>query len=69
MDPSLPFFVLVFILGSSIGSFLNVVIYRLPHGLSLVRPASRCPACESPIRLWHNVPVFGWLMLRGRCAD
>jgi leader peptidase (prepilin peptidase) / N-methyltransferase len=69
MDPSLPFFVLIFMLGSSIGSFLNVVIYRLPHGLSLVRPASRCPKCESPIRLWHNVPVFGWLMLRGRCAD
>lgn len=69
MDPSLPFFVLIFILGSSVGSFLNVVIYRLPHGLSLVRPASRCPACESPIRLWHNVPVLGWLMLRGRCAD
>jgi leader peptidase (prepilin peptidase)/N-methyltransferase len=69
MDPSLPFFALTFLRGSSIGSFLNVVIYRLPHELSLVRPASRCPACESPIRLWHNVPVFGWLMLRGRCAD
>jgi len=69
MDPSLPFFALIFLLGSSIGSFLNVVIYRLPHGLSLVRPASRCPSCESPIRLWHNVPVFGWLILRGRCAD
>ncbi|MBD91164.1 MAG: prepilin peptidase [Deltaproteobacteria bacterium] len=69
MDPSLPFFALIFLLGSSIGSFLNVVIYRLPHGLSLVRPASRCPSCGAPIRLWHNVPVFGWLMLRGRCAD
>ncbi len=68
MDPSLSFFALIFLLGASIGSFLNVVIYRLPHGLSLVRPASRCPACETPIRLWHNVPVFGWLMLKGRCA-
>ncbi|MCA9542693.1 MAG: prepilin peptidase, partial [Myxococcales bacterium] len=64
----LAFAALVFILGASIGSFLNVVIYRLPAGLSIVRPASRCPACETPIRARHNVPVLGWLMLRGRCA-
>jgi len=69
MSVSVTFGVLIFVLGASVGSFLNVVIYRLPHGLSLVRPASHCPACEAPIRIWHNVPVLGWLVLRGRCAD
>lgn len=69
MDLGLVFMLLVFALGASVGSFLNVVIYRLPHGKSLVRPSSHCPSCEAPIRIWHNVPVLGWLMLRGRCAD
>jgi leader peptidase (prepilin peptidase)/N-methyltransferase len=59
----------LFVLGSIIGSFLNVVIYRLPLGMSLSSPESRCPKCERPIRWYHNVPVLGWLMLRGRCAD
>lgn len=55
------------IFGGSVGSFLNVVAYRLPLGLSLVRPPSHCPACKTPIA-WHdNVPVLGWLWLRGRC--
>lgn len=55
--------------GGSVGSFLNVVIYRLPAGMSLSYPGSHCPKCGHPIR-WHdNVPVFGWLMLRGRCRD
>lgn len=59
--------VLVFWLGATVGSFLNVVAYRLPREQSLVRPGSRCPKCGKPIR-WHdNVPVFGWLMLGGRC--
>jgi leader peptidase (prepilin peptidase) / N-methyltransferase len=57
-------FALVF--GLVWGSFLNVVIYRVPRGLSVVRPASRCPACETPIRAWDNVPVFGYLLLRGK---
>jgi leader peptidase (prepilin peptidase) / N-methyltransferase len=48
------------------GSFLNVVIYRLPRGLSLSRPGSRCPSCETPIAPYDNVPVLGWLLLRGR---
>ena len=53
--------------GGSIGSFLNVVVYRLPNRLSLISPPSHCPMCKTPIR-WHdNVPVFGWLMLRGKC--
>jgi leader peptidase (prepilin peptidase)/N-methyltransferase len=56
-------------LGACIGSFLNVVVYRVPAGMSLLRPGSHCPACKHPIR-WHdNVPVLGWLWLGGRCRD
>ena len=61
--------VLALVFGAVIGSFLNVVVYRVPRGESLVRPESHCPDCQSPIRARHNVPVFGWLLLRGRCAD
>lgn len=61
--------VFAFVLGTVIGSFLNVVVYRVPRGESLVRPKSHCPECGSPIRTRHNVPLFGWLVLRGRCAD
>ena len=52
--------------GLAWGSFLNVVIYRVPREMSVVRPASHCPACGKPIRALYNVPVFGWLILRGR---
>jgi leader peptidase (prepilin peptidase)/N-methyltransferase len=56
-------------MGGAIGSFVNVVVYRLPAGLSLIRPGSHCPLCKHPIR-WHdNVPVFGWIALRGKCRD
>ena len=55
--------------GAVVGSFLNVVVHRLPAGESLVFPGSRCPKCGAPIRPWHNVPVFGWLALGGRCRD
>jgi leader peptidase (prepilin peptidase)/N-methyltransferase len=48
------------------GSFLNVVIYRVPRGMSVVRPASRCPACETPIRPWDNIPVVSYLLLGGK---
>jgi leader peptidase (prepilin peptidase) / N-methyltransferase len=51
------------------GSFLNVVIARLPRGQSLVRPGSRCPQCGAPVRPYDNVPVLSWLLLRGRCRD
>jgi leader peptidase (prepilin peptidase)/N-methyltransferase len=59
----------LFTVGGAVGSFLNVVVYRLPLGLSLIAPGSHCPACKHPIR-WHdNVPIFGWILLRGRCRD
>jgi leader peptidase (prepilin peptidase)/N-methyltransferase len=57
------------LLGLVIGSFGNVVVVRLPAGGSLVTPPSRCPHCGNPIRARHNVPLLGWLVLRGRCAD
>ena len=60
---------LALILGLSIGSFLNVVVYRVPRAESVVSPPSRCPRCGMPIRPKHNQPVVGWLVLRGRCAD
>ena len=56
-------------LGLAVGSFLNVVAYRVPRGESVVRPASHCPNCGNPVRARHNIPVLGWLLLRGRCAD
>ena len=55
------------LIGAAVGSFLNVCIFRLPEGKSVVRPASRCPGCETPIRHRDNIPVLGWLLLRGRC--
>ncbi|MGH3184321.1 MAG: prepilin peptidase, partial [Streptosporangiaceae bacterium] len=53
--------------GLLIGSFLNVVVWRVPRGLSVVHPGSFCPACDTPIRAWDNVPVVSWLVLRARC--
>jgi leader peptidase (prepilin peptidase) / N-methyltransferase len=57
-----------FMLGASFGSFMHCVEYRLPRGMSIVARGSSCPSCGAKIRLWHNVPLFGWLILRGRCA-
>lgn len=57
----------MFALGLAFGSFLNVCIYRLPRGLSVVLPSSKCPHCDTPIKFYDNVPVLGWLLLRGRC--
>ncbi|HUT53723.1 MAG TPA: prepilin peptidase [bacterium] len=56
-----------FAVGASVGSFLNVVIYRWPLELSIVKPGSHCPSCRRPIPWYLNVPVLSWLMLRGRC--
>jgi leader peptidase (prepilin peptidase) / N-methyltransferase len=58
---------IVFVFGAAIGSFLNVVIYRLPAGLSILYPPSRCPQCLNPLKQYDNVPVLGWLWLGGRC--
>ena len=55
------------LLGAVVGSFLNVVIWRLPRGESLAKPGSHCPACERPIAPYDNIPVVSWLALRGRC--
>jgi len=57
------------VLGLAIGSFLNVVVWRVPRGESVVSPPSACPRCQNPIRNRDNVPVVGWLLLRGRCRD
>lgn len=57
----------VFALGAAIGSFSNVVIYRLPTGLSLLSPPSRCPHCLHRLTQQENIPILGWLWLRGRC--
>jgi len=57
----------IFIFGTLIGSFLNVVIYRIPKGESIVFPASKCQSCQTPLKWWHNIPIFSWLLLRGKC--
>jgi leader peptidase (prepilin peptidase) / N-methyltransferase len=57
------------VLGLLVGAFVNVVAHRVPRGESVVSPPSACPGCGHPIRAQHNVPVLGWLMLRGRCFD
>ncbi len=57
------------LVGLIVGSYLNVVIYRLPRRISTVRPGSRCPACGAPIRARDNLPLLSWLLLRGRCRD
>ncbi len=62
-------YVLSLSLGLVIGSFLNVVAYRVPRGESLVSPGSHCPACGHVIRWYDNVPLLGWVFLRGRCRD
>lgn len=61
--------VLIGVLGLLVGSFLNVVIHRLPREESLVRPASRCPSCGAQVKPYDNVPVVSWLLLRGRCRN
>ena len=57
------------VLGAIVGSFLNVVAYRLPRGESLAHPPSRCPSCGAPVKPYDNIPVLSWLLLRGRCRN
>jgi len=61
--------VIIALLGLLVGSFLNVVIYRVPIGKSIVTPPSACPRCGARIKPWDNVPVISWLLLRGRCRQ
>jgi leader peptidase (prepilin peptidase)/N-methyltransferase len=65
----LPLALLCAVFGLAIGSFLNVVVWRVPRGESVVRPPSSCPQCGNEIRPRDNVPVLGWLLLRGKCRD
>jgi len=61
-------YVVIFALGSAVGSFLNVVIHRVPRGESIVRPGSHCPKCGRPIRPFENIPLLSYVCLRGRCS-
>ena len=67
VETVIPFF--FFLFGMVIGSFLNVCISRIPEGLSIVSPGSRCPRCLKPIKPYDNIPVFSWLILRGKCRN
>ncbi len=59
---------MTFVLGTMIGSFLNVVIYRIPEGESIVFPSSRCQSCHTPLKWYHNIPIFSWIFLGGKCG-
>ena len=59
--------ILTIILGLAVGSFLNVVIYRLPNNMSLAKPASHCPKCNNPIKWYDNIPVLSYIILGGKC--
>ena len=61
--------VLSAVLGAIVGSFLNVCIYRIPPGKSIVFPASHCPACEHPIKFYDNIPIISYIILRGKCRN
>lgn len=68
MDPiQITIAVFVFALGACVGSFLNVVVYRMPREMSLISPPSTCPKCSHRLAAYDNVPIFGWLWLRGKC--
>jgi len=61
--------VFLFLLGASVGSFINVVVYRLPQGLSIVRPKSHCTSCKHPLAWDDNLPIVAWFILKGRCRS
>ena len=61
--------VIVVLVGAAIGSFLNVCISRIPEGVSIIHPASRCPYCGHPVRFYDNIPVISFVILRGKCRD
>src|SRR3954463_15032756 len=65
--PHLIFILFFFALGACVGSFLNVVVWRLPRDESLVSPGSHCPKCNHRLAWYDNIPVFGWILLKGKC--
>jgi leader peptidase (prepilin peptidase)/N-methyltransferase len=67
MDETIGMTAVAWIFGAVIGSFLNVVIHRLPRGESLAQPGSHCPSCQTPVSPRDNVPLLSWVLLRGRC--
>lgn len=67
--PDLFAYIVVFVFGAAIGSFLNVVIYRVPNELSVVSPNSACPNCKSAIKPYDNIPILSWLILGGKCRN
>jgi leader peptidase (prepilin peptidase)/N-methyltransferase len=69
MEASAAEVVVTGLFGAVLGSFLNVVAYRVPAGESIVSPGSRCPECKAPVKPYDNVPVVSWLVLRGRCRN
>lgn len=64
----LPEYLLVFIIGCALGSFLNVVIYRVPKDKSIILPASYCPKCKRPIKPWENIPLLSYIIIGGKCV-
>ena len=71
LPPQFHTFMLIisFVLGAMVGSFLNVCVYRLPRGLSVIRPRSKCPGCDKPIAWYDNVPLVSWLVLGAKCRN
>src|SRR5262245_3005212 len=69
LDQPIYLYAWMFVIGSVVGSFLNVVIYRMPRGMSLLAPSSHCPKCRHAIRWYDNVPILSWLWLGRRCRD
>jgi leader peptidase (prepilin peptidase)/N-methyltransferase len=68
MEENIYILITVFIFGTLIGSFLNVVIYRIPKGENIAFPASKCQSCGTPLKWYHNIPIVSWLTLRGKCG-
>lgn len=59
--------IVAFVVGTIVGSFLNVIIYRVPRGISVIKPSSRCPSCGTPIKSYDNIPILSYLILKGKC--
>lgn len=69
MSQDFTLYLIVFLFGSVVGSFLNVCIYRIPREKSIILPSSYCPSCNTPISIWDNIPILSYLILMGRCRS